>query len=171
MKDLIQQATTFAESGESFTGAEVRLWVGKLTDALARATAVSLQPAHDQVTIECLNDKVMYLMGQIERLTAGNVALPEPVAHMFPHDLEDFKEFEPFADAYAKPISREDTSTVPLHTQSQLIDYGNRKDAAGYLRGVLAERERCALVCLASWGIDGSFTAEEFAAAIRKGTP
>ena len=75
MKDLIQQATTFAESGASFTGAEVRLWVGKLTDAL-------------------------------ERLTAGDVELPEPDIHGI--------------DSMA-------------YSEHWLIDYGNRRSAAAVL--------------------------------------
>ena len=145
MKDLIQQATTFAESGVSFTGAEVRLWIGKLTDALARATAVSLQPAHDQVTIECLNDKVMYLMGQIERLTAGSVELPEPTIE--------------FMSGHREPVE--------IYDAADIIDYGNRKDAAGYLRGVLAERERCADFC-DFWD---ATSAKKLAEEIRKGTP
>jgi hypothetical protein len=77
MKDLIQQATAFAESGASFTGAEVRLWVGKLTDAL-------------------------------ERLTAGDVSLPEQdhVIHVT------------------------DSETIDCFRADQLQDYGNRRAAA-----------------------------------------
>ena len=85
MKDLIQQATTFAESGASFTGAEVRLWVGKLTDAL-------------------------------ERLTAGDVALPEPSGSVFQSDK-------------------------PRHySDGEMLDYGNRRAAAA----VMAERDALA---------------------------
>jgi hypothetical protein len=51
----------------------------------------------------------------LERLTAGDVALPQHAPQLR------------FMSAF---------------TSAQLIDYGNRKDAAGYLRGVLAERER-----------------------------
>ena len=40
---------------------------------------------------------------------------------------------------------------------------------AGIEAAVLAERERCAKVCAAAWGIDGSFTANEFAERIREG--
>ena len=40
---------------------------------------------------------------------------------------------------------------------------------AGIYAAVLAERERCAKVCAAAWGIDGSFTANEFAERIREG--
>ena len=80
MKDLIQQATTFAESGASFTGAEVRLWVGKLTDAL-------------------------------ERLTAGDVALPEPTIE--------------FMSGHREPVE--------IYDAADIIDYGNRRAAAAVL--------------------------------------
>jgi hypothetical protein len=87
VKDLIQQATAFADSGASFTGAEVRLWVGKLNDAL-------------------------------EKLTAGDVALPEPSGSVFQSDK-------------------------PRHySDGEILDYGNRRAAAA----VLAYRDRCALI-------------------------
>ena len=114
MKDLIQQATAFAESSVSFTGAEVRLWVGKLTDAL-------------------------------ERLTAGSVELPEPTIE--------------FMSGHREPVE--------IYDAADIIDYGNRKDAAGYLRGVLAERERCADFC-DFWD---ATSAKKLAEEIRKGTP
>jgi hypothetical protein len=112
VKDLIQRLLAAA----NLTANEEAALLEEAAAALARATAVSLQPAHDQVTIECLNDKVMYLMGQIERLTAGDVELPSHPEPM---------------------IMRWTTLEIDA-----IIDYGNRKDAAGYLRGVLAERER-----------------------------
>lgn len=36
-------------------------------------------------------------------------------------------------------------------------------------QAILAERERCARVCEELWMIDGTYTAKEFAAAIRRG--
>jgi len=56
----------------------------------------------------------------LERLTAGSVEFP----------------------SHPEPMIMRWTR---LETDA-IIDYGNRKDAAGYLRGVAAERERCALI-------------------------
>jgi hypothetical protein len=79
----------------------------------------------------------------LERLTAGDVELPESDWHPAPHE---------------RAIKPEDA-----------IDYGNRKDAAGYQRGVTAERERCALVSEQAFRFakDGY----EIADLIREGTP
>jgi hypothetical protein len=118
-----------------------------LADAVSRLTAVSLQPAHDQVTIECLNDKVMYLQGKLDRLTAGDVSLPQA--------------FEMLSDLQS--------GTLVVVRKDACQDYGDRRAAAA----VLAERERCASVS-ESWtnyyGVPVSSIGPRIAAAIRKGT-
>ena len=151
MKDLIQQATAFAESGASFTGAEVRLWVGKLTDAL-------------------------------ERLTAGDVALPEAVAKLHPNHLAADQDRPIWCREVLlySPDNEDDkyngvNTRVRIHTNAQLIDYGNRKDAAGYLRGVLAERDHLADLLLddayaMTFQSMGQYRTA-LISAIRKGTP
>jgi hypothetical protein len=45
------------------------------------AEPVSLQAAHDQVTIDCLNDKVMYLMAKLEKYESA-----KPVGALWQHD-------------------------------------------------------------------------------------
>jgi len=78
----------------------------------------------------------------LERLTAGDVALPEP-AH------RGHESTGSYFDSY---------------TKSQLIDYGNRRAAAA----VLAERERIAAWYLKD---TAHLPEDELADAIRKGTP
>jgi len=63
----------------------------------------------------------------LERLTAGSVKTPEQYYHV--------------VQVYDGSINH-----IPYVKPEDAIDYGNRKDAAGYLRGVAAERERCALI-------------------------
>ena len=50
---------------------------------------------------------------------------------------------------------------VNVYFKDTLTRYGDRR--------AMAERERCAKVCAGLWRIDGQFTADEFAEAIRKG--
>ena len=128
---------------------EAKMWRGNIEALEATGCdEIELETADHERLIAALKEAA----DTLERLTAGNVKTPEHYYHV--------------VQVYDGSINH-----IPYVKPEDAIDYGNRKDAAGYLRGVLAERERCALVCLASWGIDGSFTAEEFAAAIRKGTP
>lgn len=46
--------------------------------------------------------------------------LPEPVAHMYPSDLERFASNETFAQAYSVAVGNPDERSVPLHTAEQL---------------------------------------------------
>ena len=116
MKDLIQQATAFAESGGYFEGAEVRLWVGKLTDAM-------------------------------ERLTAGDVALPEPFSDWPQYHAQGMGcglEDRDITDRYEaaeygwQQCEERMLEQGPFYYDAQLIDYGNRRAAAA----VLAERNQ-----------------------------
>ena len=70
---------------------------------------------------------------------------------------------------------------LPKHdlTSSVLVSDGGYIKVKGYTaatvrrliaEAVAAEREACAMVCAGLWGIDGQFTADEFAAAIRART-
>ena len=80
----------------------------------------------------------------LESLTAGDVALPEPISN--------------------------DASGEFWYEPEQLIDYGSRRAAAA----VLAERERCALEAEHWQKISttpGHACGQYIAAAIRKGTP
>jgi len=137
MKDLIHRLRDTASRGVSVWG-DLQM---EAADALTRLTAVSLQPAHDQVTIECLNDKVMYLQAQLDRLTAEKGKLFTPMCDAFVYPLPSKEEN---AWDVALPEPRFDTSyhsekhAQPAFMGDQLIDYGNRCAAAA----VLAERER-----------------------------
>ena len=50
--------------------------------------------------------------------------LPEPVAHIYPSDLEKFKGYETCADCYSVAVGCPDERSVPLYTLSQLVEYG-----------------------------------------------
>ena len=116
----------------------------------------------------------------LEHLTAGDVALPEPVAQLHPNHLAADQDRPMWCREVLlySPDNEGDklngvNTRVRIHTNAQLIDYGNRKDAAGYLRGVAEERERCALVCEAriTPGTGSVNILLGAAEAIRKGTP
>ena len=49
--------------------------------------------------------------------------LPEPVAHIYPSDLERFQESETFGHAYSVAVGNPDERSVPLYTLSQLVKY------------------------------------------------
>jgi len=85
------------------------------------------------------------LAAELKSLRDSGVELPEPKGQRLAYrcvagDGED--EYEDFYTLY------------------QLRDYGDRR--------AMAERERCAKVCAGLWRVDGQFTADEFADAIRK---
>ena len=46
--------------------------------------------------------------------------LPEPVAHMYPDDLERFQEHETFAHAYSVKVGSPDGVSVPLFDSDQM---------------------------------------------------
>jgi hypothetical protein len=84
------------------------------------------------------------------RLTAGDASLPEPETEVLV-GWRNQSLFLTARDAYFTTI--------------QLQDYGDRRDASGYQRGVLAERERCMDIIL-----ELSHDSAAIREAIRKGT-
>ena len=84
-----------------------------------------------------------------------------------------------------KMLSQLQSGTIDVVRADAVQDYGDRRDAAGYLRGVLAERERIAKFCetqkfmtlmpedsAANLRMQGMhYCAKELANLIRKGTP
>jgi len=47
--------------------------------------------------------------------------IPEPIAHMFPSDIERFRESETFAQAYSIEVGNPNETSVELCLQSDLI--------------------------------------------------
>lgn len=81
-------------------------------------------------------------MSKIKDLRSSDEGLTniEPVAHMFPSDLERFKTAETFAQAYSLKVGSPGEVTVPLYTAEQMREY--KRAALGFasvLRG-LSER-------------------------------
>ena len=97
----------------------------------------------------------------LERLTAGDVALPEThLSEVYnPHTQE--RQLSETGIAYYGSHWK---FVRTLYTHEELIDYGNRRAAAA----VLAERERCAVLMESqhTW-----ITNVAASALIRKGTP
>jgi hypothetical protein len=54
----------------------------------------------------------------------GMPPLPEPVAHMYPADLEKFQESETFAHAFSVAVGRPGERSEPLHAADQVLAYG-----------------------------------------------
>lgn len=62
--------------------------------------------------------------------------LPEPVAHMYPSDLEKFQSAETFAQAYSVAVGNPDERSVPLYTLHDLVAYAE----ASTLAAAMAKR-------------------------------
>ena len=62
--------------------------------------------------------------------------LPEPVAHMYPTDLEKFQESETFAHAFSVAVGRPGETSEPLHASYQMLSYGRlvAQECAGICR-------------------------------------
>lgn len=58
------------------------------------------------------------------------IELPEPAAHMYPSDLEKFKDAETFAQAYSVAVGCPDERSVPLFTLHDMVAYANACVAA-----------------------------------------
>ena len=62
------------------------------------------------------------------------IELPEPAAHMYPSDLEKFKNAETFAQAYSVAVGNPDERSVPLFTLADMVSYAEAamNDAVRY---------------------------------------
>ncbi len=64
-----------------------------------------------------MNDKTKAALQQQDHVAnAGKVIEQEPIAHMYPWDLERFQNEETFAQAFSIPVGCPDGRTVPLYT-------------------------------------------------------
>lgn len=107
-------------------------------------------------TLDDISDTALEAADALERLTAGDIEMPAPCHHEMDGKI-----------------------CVGYFSEAQLKDYGDRRAAAA----VIAERERCAMVCETTQWSSGivwwktatkseisTRSAKECASAIRKGT-
>ena len=68
--------------------------------------------------------------------------LPEPAAHMYPSDLEKFKEAETFAQAYSVAVGNPDERSVPLFVLTDVAALQTRLDDALFVLGMVDKNNR-----------------------------
>ena len=60
----------------------------------------------------------------------NNIEIPESAAHMYPSDLEKFKNSETFATAFSVAVGNPDERSVPLFTLSACVEYAHQMVSA-----------------------------------------
>ena len=131
-----------------------------MKDLIQRARTATHSPDNGNLIHE--------LADALERLTAGDVALPEP--DLYAHELLAngggvwLGVLEKGICEKAHDEGETGAEVREYHLTATLVDYGNHRAAAA----VLAERER-----IAAWYLKDTahLPEDELAAAIRKGTP
>lgn len=84
-------------------------------------------------------------------MTDMDMPLPEPVAHMYPSDLERFQTNETFATAYSVAVGNPDERSVPLLTLSDCVAYAAAE----------VEKERERIAALERLVIDAAYTLDK----------
>lgn len=81
------------------------------------------------LTADQARDMILHLIGDglyIDNGAITDECPPEPVAYMFPSDLDRFAEDETFAQVYSVAVGKPDEKTVELCLQSDLIEMMDR---------------------------------------------
>ena len=110
----------------------------KLPDDFGPDAGISFDPAYKEkwgmpvgtnlFTADQARDMILHLLGDgvyIELVEAA-LDVPDPVAYIFPSDLERFAEDETFSQAYSIAVGKPDEKTVGLCLHTDLIDMIDR---------------------------------------------
>lgn len=122
------------------------------------------------------HDGVLFTAFELERFAAAllahraesGVEVPEPIAHIYPSDVEKFRTSETFATVFSVAVGCPDERSVPMVLASESLDYGNARAAEALERAA----EVCATeICDCCWDDDAKAAAEHLAEQIRSLTP